>query len=85
VAELTGQGGDPEALVEERGLGAVSDAGLLESVVEEVIDANPDAAATYAQGDKKVLNFLMGQVMKKTRGKADPGRVREILGRKLEG
>jgi len=84
VAELTEQGGDPEALVRERGLEAVSDAGLLESVADEVIVANPDAAKAYAEGDKKLVNFLMGQVMKKTQGKADPGRVREILARKLE-
>ena len=84
VAELTEQGGDPEALVRERGLEAVSDAGLLESVADEVIGANPDAASRYARGDKKVVNFLMGQVMKKTQGKADPGQVREILARKLE-
>jgi aspartyl-tRNA(Asn)/glutamyl-tRNA(Gln) amidotransferase subunit B len=84
VAELTERGGDPEALVRERGLEAVSDAGLLESVADEVIGANPDVARAYAEGDKKVLNFLMGQVMKKTQGKADPGQVREILARKLE-
>jgi aspartyl-tRNA(Asn)/glutamyl-tRNA(Gln) amidotransferase subunit B len=84
VAELTEQGGDPEVLVRERGLEAVSDAGLLESVADEVIGANPDVARAYAQGDKKVVNFLMGQVMKKTQGKADPGQVREILARKLE-
>jgi aspartyl-tRNA(Asn)/glutamyl-tRNA(Gln) amidotransferase subunit B len=84
IAELTEQGGDPEALVQERGLGAVSDAGLLESVADEVIGANPDVARAYAQGDEKLVNFLMGQVMKKTQGKADPGRVREILARKLE-
>jgi aspartyl-tRNA(Asn)/glutamyl-tRNA(Gln) amidotransferase subunit B len=83
VAELTEQGGDPEALVQERGLGAVSDAALLESVADEVIAANPDVVRATAQGDKKVVNFLMGQVMKKTQGKADPGRVREILARKL--
>jgi len=84
VAELVEQGGDPEALVRERGLSAVSDSGLLESLADEVIAANPDVAGRYAQGDKKVVNFLMGQVMKKTQGKADPGRVREILARKLE-
>ena len=83
IAELTEQGGDPEALVQERGLGAVSDDGLLESVADEVIGANPDVARAYAQGDEKLVNFLMGQVMKKTQGKADPGRVREILARKL--
>jgi aspartyl-tRNA(Asn)/glutamyl-tRNA(Gln) amidotransferase subunit B len=61
VAELVERGGDPEALVRERGLAAVSD------------------------GEKKVVNFLMGQVMKRTQGKANPGAVREILLRKLEG
>ena len=85
VAELTERGGDPEELVRERGLEAVSDAGLLESVADEVIAANPEAAGRYGQGDKKVVNFLMGQVMKKTQGKADPGQVRQILARKLEG
>jgi len=84
VAELTERGGDPEKLVRERGLEAVSDAGLLESVADEVIGANPDVARAYSEGDKKVVNFLMGQVMKKTQGKADPGQVREILARKLE-
>ena len=83
VAELTDRGGDPEALVRERGLEAVSDTDLLESVADEVIGANPDVAEAYARGDKKVVNFLMGQVMKKTQGKADPGQVREILARKL--
>jgi aspartyl-tRNA(Asn)/glutamyl-tRNA(Gln) amidotransferase subunit B len=85
LAELTEKRGDPEALVRERGLEAVSDAGLLESVADEVIAANPDVARAYAQGDKKVVNFLIGQVMKKTQGKADPGRVREILARRLGG
>jgi len=84
IGELTERGGDPEALVRERGLEAVSDAGLLESVADEVIADNPDVARAYAGGDKKVVNFLMGQVMKKTQGKADPGQVREILARKLE-
>ena len=85
LAELAEKGADPEALVRERGLEAVSDAGLLESVADQVIGANQDVARAYAQGDKKVMNFLIGQVMKKTQGKADPGRVREILARKLEG
>jgi aspartyl-tRNA(Asn)/glutamyl-tRNA(Gln) amidotransferase subunit B len=84
VSELTIAGGEPESMVEERGLGVVSDTGLLESVADEVIAANPDVARSYADGDKKVMNFLMGQVMKRTQGKADPGQVREILARKLE-
>jgi aspartyl-tRNA(Asn)/glutamyl-tRNA(Gln) amidotransferase subunit B len=85
VAEILFEGGDPEALIAERGLAAVSDEGALEALADEVIAGNEKAAQSYRDGDKKSLNFLMGQVMKKSQGKADPGRVREILARKLEG
>jgi aspartyl-tRNA(Asn)/glutamyl-tRNA(Gln) amidotransferase subunit B len=85
LPELLFAGGDPEALVRERGLEAVSDAGALESAVDEALAANPKAALAYAAGDDKSLNFLMGQVMRKTGGKADPARVRELLARRLGG
>jgi aspartyl-tRNA(Asn)/glutamyl-tRNA(Gln) amidotransferase subunit B len=85
VSELVGRGGDPEVLVRERGLEAVSDAGLLESAVDEVLTANPENVEQYRAGEKKVLNFLMGQVMKRTQGRADPAAVRAILARKLGG
>ncbi len=85
LAEILFEGGDPEALIQERRLEALSDTGELETVVDAVIAANPEAVASYGEGDKKSVNFLMGQVMKKTQGKADPGSVREILARKLEG
>jgi aspartyl-tRNA(Asn)/glutamyl-tRNA(Gln) amidotransferase subunit B len=85
VAELVEQGGDPEALVRERGLAAVSDAYVLEAVVDEVLAASSQDVERYRAGEKKVVNFLMGQVMKRTQGKANPGSVREILLRKLEG
>ena len=84
VAELVEQGGDPEALVRERGLAAVSDAYVLEAVVDEVLAASSKDVERYRAGEKKVVNFLMGQVMKRTQGKANPGSVREILLRKLE-
>ena len=80
---LVEEGGDPEALVRERGLEAVSDTGALEAAVEEAIEANPQAVESYRAGDEKSLNFLMGQVMKKTQGKANPGTTREILIAKL--
>ncbi len=83
VADLVAQGGDPVALMTERGLQAVSDAGLIESVVSEVIDGDPDVVASFQSGDEKAINFLMGQVMKKTRGKANPAQVRELLLQKL--
>ena len=85
VAELVERGGDPEALVRERGLAAVSDASVLEAAVDEVLAASAQDVERYRAGEKKVVNFLMGQVMKRTQGKANPGTVREILLRKLEG
>jgi aspartyl-tRNA(Asn)/glutamyl-tRNA(Gln) amidotransferase subunit B len=84
VAELVERGGDPEALVRERGLAAVSDAGVLEAAVDEVLAVSAQDVERYRAGEKKVVNFLMGQVMKRTQGKANPGAVREILLRKLE-
>lgn len=83
IGELVERGGDPEALVAERGLEAVSDAGTLERVVDEVIAAHPEDVERLRGGEKKVLNFLMGQVMKRTQGKADPGTVRTILAERL--
>jgi aspartyl-tRNA(Asn)/glutamyl-tRNA(Gln) amidotransferase subunit B len=83
VAVLIESGGDPDALVRERGLEAVSDTGLLESAADAVIAAHPDVVAQIRGGDTKGLNFLMGQLMKRTQGKANPKAVREILARKL--
>jgi aspartyl-tRNA(Asn)/glutamyl-tRNA(Gln) amidotransferase subunit B len=85
LPELVDRGGDPEALIRERGLEAVSDAGALERAVDEVLAAEPDAPVRYRAGDHRILNFLMGQVMKRTQGKADPGAVRAILERRLGG
>jgi aspartyl-tRNA(Asn)/glutamyl-tRNA(Gln) amidotransferase subunit B len=83
VAELVESGGDPEVLVAERGLAAVSDTGIIERAVSEVLAANPENVELFHSGEEKVMNFLMGQVMRKTHGKADPAAVREILARAL--
>ena len=85
LPELMERGGDPERLVGERGLEAVSDAGQLEHAADEVIAAHPDVAAQVRAGEPKGLHFLIGQVMKRTQGKADPKLVREILSRRLRG
>ncbi len=82
---LVDEGGDPEALMGERGLEAVRDTGLIDEAVDAVIASHPEEAQRFRDGDKKVLNFLMGQVMKQTRGKADPGQVRTALAEKLDG
>ncbi len=85
VPELVKDGGDPEALVRERRLEVVSDSSVLEAAVDEVLAAHPENVEKFQAGQKQVVNFLMGQVMKRTQGKADPGAVRKILLRKLEG
>lgn len=84
LAELLFAGGDPAALVSERGLEVVADPAALEALADEALRENPKAVASYAAGDNKSLNFLMGKVMQKSRGKADPARTREIIQRKLE-
>jgi aspartyl-tRNA(Asn)/glutamyl-tRNA(Gln) amidotransferase subunit B len=83
LPELLFSGGDPAALVRERGLEAVSDTGALEAAVDGVVAANAKAVASFQAGDAKSLNFLMGQVMRRTGGKADPARVRELLAARL--
>jgi aspartyl-tRNA(Asn)/glutamyl-tRNA(Gln) amidotransferase subunit B len=85
VPELLASGGDPEALVRAQGLESVSDEGLLASVVGGAIADNPSAVESFARGDEKALHFLMGQVMRRTQGKADPARVRALLIEKLGG
>ncbi len=84
VAELMQRGGDPQALVRERGLEAVADTGLLEGAVDEVLAAHPEMLERLRAGEEKILNFLMGQVMRRTRGKANPAAVRDILNRRLK-
>lgn len=76
-------GGDPAQIIEERGLGMVSDSSSLEPVVERVIGANPAAVEDYMGGKETAVRFLMGQVMKETKGQADPPVVLEMLGEKL--
>jgi len=85
VAELLEQGGDPEELVRARGLEAVSDTGALEAIADEVIAAHPEVAAQVRAGEDKGLNFLMGQIMKRTKGKASPAAARALLLRRLRG
>jgi len=81
--EMTRTGQDPKAIVEAKGLVQVSDAGELEGIVAEVMAAAPDEVAAYRQGKKKLMGFFVGQVMRATRGKANPKLVNEILQRML--
>ena len=75
--------GEAEAIIEARGLKQISDAGAIEKIVAEVLAANARQVADYRAGKEKAFNSLVGQVMKATRGKANPAQVNEILRRKL--
>ena len=81
--EMAGSGKDPETIVEEKGLRQISDTGAIESVVEEVLAANPDEVEAYRGGKTKLMGFFVGQVMKATEGKANPKALQEILRVKL--
>jgi aspartyl-tRNA(Asn)/glutamyl-tRNA(Gln) amidotransferase subunit B len=76
-------GESPSAIVEREGLAAVG-SDELGGVVDEVISANPGEAERVRNGDQKVIGFLIGQVMRATRGNADGGRVRELILQKLD-
>jgi len=83
--EMAATGQDPETIVKEKGLVQVSDTGAIESAIDDVIAASPDEVARYKEGQKKLIGFFVGQVMKATKGKANPKIVNEILARKLNG
>ena len=70
-------------IVKEKGLSQISDSSQLESVVEQVMAANPQAVADYQAGKGNAFSFLVGQVMKLTRGQANPSVVNQLLKSKL--
>jgi aspartyl-tRNA(Asn)/glutamyl-tRNA(Gln) amidotransferase subunit B len=81
-AMWVGEGG-PDEIIEKRGLKQISDAGAIEPIIDLVLADNPQQVADYRSGKEKAFNSLVGQVMKKTGGKANPAQVNEILRRKL--
>jgi aspartyl-tRNA(Asn)/glutamyl-tRNA(Gln) amidotransferase subunit B len=84
-AEMFASGEAPGIIVEKKGLAQVSDTGAIEKFCDEVIAANPRSTEDFRAGKAAALNFLKGQVMKASKGKANPGLVGEILERKLKG
>jgi aspartyl-tRNA(Asn)/glutamyl-tRNA(Gln) amidotransferase subunit B len=84
-AEMFETGQPPAAIVQEKGLAQVSDTGAIEKFCDEAIAVNPNPVADYKAGKVAALNSLKGQVMKLSKGKANPALVGEILERKLKG
>ena len=83
LPEIFEKGGDPEAIVKERGLGAVSDTAALEAFVDQAIAANPGPVQDFKNGKKAAAGFFVGQVMKLSKGKADPKIVGGLVAKKL--
>ncbi|MDY7078691.1 MAG: Asp-tRNA(Asn)/Glu-tRNA(Gln) amidotransferase subunit GatB [Chloroflexota bacterium] len=84
LAEMFASGRDARQIVERRGLAQISDAATLEKAVVQVLEENPEQVNQYLGGKAQLLGWLMGQVMKATRGKANPQMVRELLQAKLD-
>lgn len=77
-------GEDPEDIVAEQGLAQISDAGELEKLAVKVLDANPKSVTDYLGGKEQALAFLVGRMMRETRGRANPAMVNQLLKRELE-
>jgi aspartyl-tRNA(Asn)/glutamyl-tRNA(Gln) amidotransferase subunit B len=84
-AEMLISGADPEALVRERNLVQMSNEGELVALVREIITANPEQAQQYRDGRTKVMGFFVGQLMKKTRGQANPQLANKLFQQELGG
>jgi len=81
--EMYKNGKDAETVVQEQGLVQVSDTGAIETIIDDVIKANPGQAADYKAGKDKLFGFFVGQVMKASKGKANPDVVNQLLKKKL--
>ncbi|GAB6180261.1 Asp-tRNA(Asn)/Glu-tRNA(Gln) amidotransferase subunit GatB [Desulfotomaculum defluvii] len=81
--EMFVSGKEPETIVKEKGLVQISDEGAIASIVEQVIAANPKSVQDYHAGKKQAIGFLVGQVMRATKGKANPEMVNKMLQEKL--
>jgi aspartyl-tRNA(Asn)/glutamyl-tRNA(Gln) amidotransferase subunit B len=85
LIEIIQTGKDPEKLVKEKGLEQISDVNLLETAINQAISENPKSAEDFKGGKDNAVMFLVGKVMQKTKGRADPNKVNEMLREKLKG
>ncbi len=83
LVEMIDTGGTAQAIVEKKGLEQISDTAALEAVIEEVLAENPKAVEDLKEGKKKAFGFLVGQVMRKTKGKANPQVINKVLNEKV--
>ena len=76
-------GKHPEEIVKEKGLVQISDEGAIEGIAVAVLEANPKSVSDYKGGKEQAIGYLVGQVMKQSKGKANPQMARDILQKKL--
>ncbi len=84
VVAMYATGDAPATIVEKKGLTQISDSSVIEDAVRQILDGSPDQVTQYKAGKTKVFGFFVGQIMKATRGKANPALVNDILRRELE-
>jgi aspartyl-tRNA(Asn)/glutamyl-tRNA(Gln) amidotransferase subunit B len=77
--------GSADTIIDSKGLKQVTDSGAIEQMIDAIITANPKQVEQYRSGQEKVFTFFVGQVMKESKGKANPAQVNDILLRKLKG
>ncbi|MGO4889734.1 Asp-tRNA(Asn)/Glu-tRNA(Gln) amidotransferase subunit GatB [Anaerobacillus sp. MEB173] len=82
--EMIENGGDPETIVKEKGLVQISDEGELKKIIAEIVDNNDKSVEDFKNGKEKAIGFLVGQVMKATKGKANPQMVNQLLVEELK-
>ena len=75
---------NPDTIIEQQGLKQISDTGELEKIIDDIIANNPNQVEQYRAGKEKLIAFFVGQVMKATKGKANPGQVNQLLKDKLQ-
>jgi aspartyl-tRNA(Asn)/glutamyl-tRNA(Gln) amidotransferase subunit B len=85
LEKMYANGEDAHTIVEREGLAMVSDTGVIDEAVQAIFAANPDELARYRGGETRLFGFFMGQVMRATKGKADPGAAKERLQELLDG
>ncbi|MDD5489683.1 MAG: Asp-tRNA(Asn)/Glu-tRNA(Gln) amidotransferase subunit GatB, partial [Candidatus Moranbacteria bacterium] len=83
LAEMVKTGADPEHIIAERNLGQIEDDSEIEKIVDKVMTVNPGPVEDFRKGKQNALQFLLGQVMKESKGKADPGKSLDLLKNKL--
>ena len=74
----------PKKIVEDRGLGMISDEGTIQPIIDELIKNYPEEVQAFKNGKTKIIGFFVGQLMKRTKGKADPKMANKLIMQKLK-